>query len=198
LSDSYITPDALKASLSLSGESYADADILLAISAASDQINQQCNRRTFSLDSSATERLYWGDGSFVFIDDAVDVTLVEIGPGDGTFPYSLSVGTDYDLEPLNASADGEPYTKIRIRRHGNAYGHHCHRQVRVTGTFGWPAVPDLVLSATSLLAGRFVRRIREAPFGVIQVGLESQPARIAVTDPDICSMLTPLTKFLVR
>ena len=195
MSDSYITSDALKASLSLTGETYADADIALAISAASEQINNQCNRRTFSLDVSSSQRLYWSEGRFAFVDDAVTITLVEVGPGDGTFPYALTLGTDYDLEPLNAQADGEPYTTIRMR---HRYSHHCRRQVRVTGTFGWPAVPDLVLSATSLLAGRFVRRIREAPFGVIQVGLESQPARIAVTDPDICSMLTPLTKFLVR
>jgi hypothetical protein len=100
--------------------------------------------------------------------------------------------------PLNAAADTEPFTTVRVRRHHSGYAHHHHRQVRVTGTFGWPEVPDLVVSATSLLAGRFVRRIREAPFGVIQVGLEAQPARIAVTDPDICSMLTPLTMFLVR
>lgn len=196
--DSYITSDQLKASLSLTGETYADADISLAIEAASAQINQQCNRRTFSLDASSSERLYWERDRFVFIDDAVSVTLVEVGPGDGTFPYSLTVGTDYDLEPLNASADGEPYTTIRLRGCHNYYPSRHRRQVRVTGTYGWPAVPELVLSATSLLAGRFVRRIREAPFGVIQMGLEGQPARIAITDPDICAMLTPLTNFLVR
>lgn len=196
--DSYITLDQLKASLSLTGETYADADITLAISAASEQINEQCHRRTFSLDVAPSQRLYWSEGRFVFIDDAVSVTTVAIGCGDGTFPYTLTPGTDYDLEPLNAAIDGEPYTTIRIRRHHSGYGHHHHRQVQVSGMFGWAAVPELVLSATSLLAGRFVRRIREAPFGVISVGLESQPARIAVTDPDICAMLTPLTRFPVR
>ena len=194
----YITTDALKASLSLTGQTYADADIELAISSASSQIEEQCNRR-FTLDLTNTnQRLYRPNGRLVNVDDVVDVQTVEIGPGDGTFPTVLTLNLDYELEPLNAAADGEPWTMIRLK-HRYAFHDFCReRQVRVTGQFGWLAVPDLVQSATSLLAARYVRRIREAPFGVLQVGLDGQPARIAQSDPDIAAMLIPLTRFLVR
>lgn len=189
----YITSDALKSSLSLTGETYADNDIAVAIAAASEEINEQCNQK-FTLDDGTTSRLYVPEGALVDIDSVATVESVAIGYGDGTFPTALTLYTDYELKPLNATADSEPYTLIRLKRR-----HHGHcRQVQVTGQFGWPQVPDLVISATSLLASRFVRRIREAPFGVIQMGLDGQPARIAQTDPDICSMLIPLTRFLVR
>lgn len=189
----YITSDALKASLSLTGETYADDDIAVAISAASEEINEQCNQK-FTLDDEATSRLYVPVGSLVDIDSAATVESVAIGYGDGTFPTTLTLYVDYELRPLNATADSEPYTLIRLKRRH----HHRCRQVQATGQYGWPAVPDLVISATTLLASRFVRRIREAPFGVIQMGLDGQPARIAQTDPDVCGMLIPLTRFLVR
>lgn len=190
----YITSDALKASLDLTGVTYADDDITLAISAASEQVNEQCNRR-FTLDETNDNvRLYRPIGRLVDIDDASDIQGVAIGYGDGTFPTVLTLNVDYELEPLNSAADNEPYTMIRLKRH---HHHRCH-QVQITGQFGWPAVPDLVMSATSLLASRIMRRMREAPFGVVQMGLDGQAARIAQTDPDVCAMLMPLTRFLVR
>lgn len=195
--DSYITSNQLKASLSLTGETYADADISLAIEAASAQINEQCNRRTFSLDPASSTRVYRPIGRLVEMDDAVSVTDVVLTSADGAFSYTLTAGSDYEVTPLNAALDDKPYELIRMLRF-HEFGRHYHSEVQVTGTFGWPAVPVLVQSATSLLAARLVRRIREAPFGVLQMGLDGQPARIAQSDPDICAMLMPVTKLLVR
>jgi hypothetical protein len=35
-----------------------------------------------------------------------------------------------------------------------------------------------------MIAARLVRRVREAPFGVVSVGLEGEATRIARFDPD--------------
>lgn len=191
----YVTSDQLKASLELTGETYADADITLAIEAASAQIDSQCNRR-FTLDADNTSvRVYKPYSSrLVDIDDVVDVAQIAVGFGDGTYPNVLTEGTDYELEPFNAPADGLPYTMFRLHR--RRYGHHA--RVQVTGQFGWSAVPDLVQGGCTLLAGRLLKRFREAPFGIVQVGLDGQVARIAITDPDICALLRPVTRLLVR
>lgn len=197
----YITSDALKASLDLTGETYADADITLAIDAASAQIDSACNRR-FTLDPDNTSQRFYTPHtwSLVEIDDVVDVQEIALDPGDGTFSQILTENTDYVLEPLNAVADSYPYTYFRLLHHHHRVwcGHARTRSVRVTGQFGWSAVPALVEGATSLLAGRILRRIREAPFGIVQVGLDGAVARIAQTDPDIAGMLKPVTRMLVR
>lgn len=189
----YITSDQLKASLELTGETYADADVTLAIAAASEQIDFQCNRR-FTLDEDNTSvRIYKRSRrGLVDIDDIVDVQEIAVGPGNGTYPTILMENVDYELEPLNGPADGLPYSQFRLHRH-----HARGRRVRVTGQFGWSEVPDVVVGATTLLAGRLLKRYREAPFGIVQIGLDGQVARIAQTDPDICAMLKPVTKILV-
>lgn len=192
----YITIDQLKSTLELTGETFADADVTLAINAASDLIDAQCHRR-FTLDVDNTnQRLYrLLVRHLVDIDDVVDVQTVEVSCGDGTFT-TLTVDTDYTLEPLNAPADSEPWTTIRLYRHHGH--HHHHRIVRVTGQFGWPQVPNVVAGATGILAGRLLKRARETPFGIVQIGFEGQAARISQSDPDICALLTPVTKNLVR
>ena len=42
--------------------------------------------------------------------------------------------------------------------------------------------------ATLIIASRLLRRVREAPFGVISFGLEGA-MRIARTDPDVTALL---------
>jgi hypothetical protein len=63
------------------------------------------------------------------------------------------------------------------------------RSVRVTGQFGWSEVPEAVKSATVILATKLVRRAREAPFGVVSIGLDGGAMRIARTDPDVMFLL---------
>jgi hypothetical protein len=65
----------------------------------------------------------------------------------------------------------------------------------VTGVFGWPTVPDGVVTATTILATRILRRQREAPFGIVTVGIEQGAvARIGRTDPDVQNALCDFIK----
>jgi hypothetical protein len=67
--------------------------------------------------------------------------------------------------------------------------------VRVTGRFGWDAVPPEIIEATGILATKLIRRSREAPFGILAVALETGTAiRLARTDPDIASLIDAFTR----
>lgn len=197
----YLTSAELKATLELTGETFADDDIALAITSASRAIDNICNRR-FWLDADSSQVRYYTarHGRLLEIDDLVVLTsLLTDQDGDGTFETTWVENSDFVLEPLNASADGEPSTAIRRRHLGSFYlPRNVERGVQVTGQFGWPSVPSEVTSATGILAARLVARSREAPFGVIGFGMDSANAvQIARTDPDVMLLINPYIKKLM-
>lgn len=189
--DPYVTTDALKATLSLTGETFADGDLEVAVSAASRNIDNLCSR-TFAEGDCATSRVYSPEhADQVEIDDLCHLTALHTDPaGDGTFSDAWVLDQDFVLGPVNAQADGRPWTTIIIRRSGRwlPVG---SRTVRVTGQFGWPDIPDEIRLATTVLASKLLRRAREAPFGVITLGLEGGAVRVARTDPDVMALIAP-------
>lgn len=187
----YATSTELKATLSLSSETFADDDIALALTAASRAVDNVCDRR-FYADADVNQVRYYSpvDGRRVFIDDLVTLTALATDPGgDGTFEETWTLNTDFVLEPLNAVADGEPFTSIRVHPRAVFYlpiGY--PRSVKVTGKFGWAAVPEAVKMATKIVATKAFKRSREAPFGFISAG--DLAMRIAQNDPDVQFLLS--------
>ncbi|MBX5461639.1 MAG: hypothetical protein IRZ28_11185 [Steroidobacteraceae bacterium] len=195
MANQYAAAADLKATLSLSGETFADADIELALSAASRGIDSICGRR-FWADADDVVRHYTPDDARELrIDDLVTLTSLKTSPaGDGQFTDVWTVNTDFVLGPLNADLDGRPWTRIEVHPSGR-FRLPCHpRSVEVTGRFGWPAVPDTVKQATIVLASKLMRRAREAPFGVITLGLDGGAAHIARTDPDVMFLIGDLIR----
>lgn len=194
----YATSAELKATLELTGATFADPDIALALEAASRGIDRLCGRR-FYPDPDANQTRYYTPEhpGLLRIDDLITLTSLATDPAsDGTFADTWTLDTDFVLAPLNAQADGEPWTEIHVRRTGS-YRWACGagRSVRVTGRFGWAAVPVGVKQATVIVASKLMRRAREAPFGVIAVGLESGGAmRIARSDPDVMFLVGDLIR----
>ena len=100
--------------------------------------------------------------------------------------------TDYQLQPLNAEVDGAPYEELRLTPGGSIYfdlGYGQVPKVRVTGRFGWPEVPVAIVQATSMLAARYLKRTREAPYGVAGLGGDGVVVRVSQTDPDVDALL---------
>jgi len=193
----YITLSELAESLSLT-ESFADDDMTQAILAASAEVDRRCDR-TFGVDGTPSTRYYTPEASLiVFIDDLTNSTtpVVSVDLGlDGTFSQTLTLYTDFMFEPLNATADGVPFTTIRVdAQRSSAYFPLAPRTVRVTGTFGWPAVPPGVKEATAILAARFMKRVREAPFGVAGFGIDGSAVRIGQYDPDVDALLAKFVR----
>jgi hypothetical protein len=189
----YVSSTILKATLSLTGETFADADITAALLAASHGIDEACGRR-FWLDADAQQVRYYTPTSrdLVLTDDITVLTSLATDTAGGTsFPQSWTVNRDFVLKPLNANADGKPYTRIKATGVGGVFDPCAPRSVKVTAQFGWATVPDGIVEATTILATRLLRRAREAPFGVVSVGLDGTAVRIARTDPDVCFLLEP-------
>jgi hypothetical protein len=182
----YASVAEVKKTLELQGETFADADITRALTAASRGLDQLLDRR-FWADTDATSVRYYTPVSceWVEIDDLVTLTSVQTdGDGDGVFEDTWTQNTHFVVEPLNAAADSEPWTHLRVTARGSLGFPLNVRSVKVTGKFGWSSVPAGVNQATIILASKLVRRAREAPFGVVSIGLDSA-MRIARSDPDV-------------
>lgn len=191
----YITPEHLKATLQLDGTSYADSDVQRAISAASRGIDWECGRR-FYADADANQARYYSPISAVTIevDDIITLTTLETDQdGDGTFEQAWTVNTDFVLEPLNAAADGWPYTRITIQPLASqGFPSGFPRSVKVTAKFGWSDVPDQVVQACGLVASKLLKRAREDPGGSAEaIALGGAAVRLVGSDPTVKGLLAP-------
>lgn len=190
----YVTLAEFKNNSELIGYAFADYDAQLAISAASNGIEQYCGRR-FNLDTSGTNVRYYSvtEPRELNIDDIVctsyGATVQVDVDGDGVFETTWVRNTDFFLEPLNAQADGWPYETIRVSPRSAQRFPSWPRSVQVTGQFGWPAVPQNVKEATMIMSVRLMKRAREAPFGVAAIGFDGAAVRVARVDPDVAFLL---------
>lgn len=173
-----------------------DADIDRAIEAASRQIDRMTARR-FYLDASASTRTYRASEPDVLwvedFDPATTPTIVTDESLNGTFNITWEAA-DYQLEPLNAAADGLPVTKI-VAIDDRAFPVATRAAVRVTARWGWPAVPTDIEQACLLLASRLFKR-KDAPFGIVG-SLDVGQLRIAAKDPDVITLVAPYRRFMI-
>lgn len=192
----YVELEEFKSTAELSQESFADGDIATAIVAASRAVDLTCNRR-FWKDPSAVDRYFTPTSARLCrIDDLADFTSLALDlDGDGTYETTTWVeNTDYVFQPLNAETDGWPRTRIALhpRNHTSLVAY--PRSVKVNGKFGWDAVPYPVVQATTIIASKLVKRSREAPFGVVALGLDGAAVRISRIDPDVNALLDPYVR----
>ena len=176
-----------------------DAKLELSIEAASRQIDGFCGRR-FWQDSEVKIREYDADSSRVcFVDDISTVTglIVKLDEaGDGTYGTTVTVSTDFILQPRNAADEvpARPYSEIWLV---DNYGFPCSSSgragVQVTARFGWPAVPDDVEKACLIQAAQLFKA-KDAPFGVaFGVGFEGAGSSAL----RVWSRLNPLAETLL-
>jgi hypothetical protein len=182
----YVELEEFKSTTELTGTTFVDADIQRAIVAASRGIDKAFGRRYYADADAAQVRYYSPNGGCtVDIDDIVTLTSVlSDNDGDGTFEETWVENTDFVLEPLNAAADSRPYETLRLHPNGSFNFSPFPRSLKVTGKFGWAAVPEEVKVATTMIATRLVKRKREAPFGIVSFH-EGDAMRLARFDPDL-------------
>lgn len=189
LNAAYVELEELKSTGELTGTTFADADLGPALIAASRGIDKATGRRFYPDADAAQIRYYTPDSpNWVGIDDLITLTsLATDRNGDATFLDSWTVNSDFVLEPLNAAADGEPYQSIhRQARSSLVLPRGVPRSVRVTGKFGWAAVPQEIKTLTKLIALRLVKRTRESPLGFAELGFDGAVVRAVgyARDPD--------------
>lgn len=190
----YLTADELKSTLAIT-TSTADVDISAAIISASRAIDGICRRR-FYPDADANQVRYYSpeQSDMLEVDDIVTLTSLKTDD-DGTYAYAntWTLNTDYLKLPLNAAADGDPWTQLQALPQGNyTFNTFYPNSVKVTGKFGWSVCPDEVVQATTILAARLFKIAREAPLGIIS--WEGGAVYIGRSDPGIMGLVGPLIR----
>jgi len=191
----YVQLTELKNTSELIGFSFADYDAQQAINAAEAGIEEYCDR-TFYSSGTAVSRYYSAtELGYVLIDDLISAATVATDTdGNATFETVWASNTDYLLWPYNATADGKPYERLEPNPYSSLRFSTAPRSVLVTGQFGWLTTPPQVKEATTIMATRLLRRAREAPFGVVGLGIDNAPVRISRIDPDVSWLLDNLVR----
>lgn len=162
------------------------------ITAASSAIDQYCDRPAGFGPQGTQTRYYAADDYYrIDVDDLLTVSSLATDDGiDGTYSQTWTAGT-YNLMPYNAALAGRPYesiessdTSILNFPKGSTKG------VRITGTWGWSAIPAAVKQACLLEVAKLYAS-RNAPFGVIgtaeaggitRMSTRMHPAAVALLD----------------
>jgi hypothetical protein len=189
ITNGYATLIEVKNSLRIT-DGIDDSMLELAIESASRMIDGY-TARTFSNAGSAVRNFAATDDLNLIIDDAISISEVastdEIGD-----TYTVWKVTDYQLEPVNSRSDGlyMPYTGIRAI---NDYAWPVVDQqalCRITGVWGWPAVPTAIKQATIIQASRLFKRL-DSPLGVAGFG-DLGAIRVGrYLDPDVEQLAMP-------
>lgn len=193
----YVQIEEFKSTIELSGTSFSDEDVKIALRASCRAIDEKLDRR-FYPDADAAQVRYYSPDNFwtLDIDDLVTLTTLKIDrDANGTFEETWTLNTDFTAEPLNAAADSKPWTKLCVHPLGNfTFPAGYPRTVELTGKFGWLVVPAAIEQATTLLAHRLLKRARQAPFGISGLGLDGSVVRIMLSDPDVEALIRPFSR----
>jgi hypothetical protein len=194
----YVELEEIKSSIELSGQSFADGDLQDALLAASRDVDGICHRR-FYPDADAAQVRYYSPrhSGWQEIDDLITLTSVASDyDGDGTFEQTWVENTDFTLEPLNSVANARPFERLCRHPRSSFCFSPYPRSLKVTGKFGWAAIPPEVVKATKIRTVQLMLRARQAPFGVLGVGTEGA-IHISRYDPDIQLLLSDVTRIQV-
>lgn len=168
-----------------------------AINATSRMIDGYCGRR-FWQDSSPTIREFRvRDGDIAWVADIASTSGLVVQTddfGDGSFSTTWAT-TDYDLSPYNTEDEANTaHCFYRIHALTKSFPvHPLRRTLRVTGTFGWSAVPDQIHQACLMKSNMIVLR-KDSPYGIAGFS-EFGVVRINRTeDPEVTRLLGPFIR----
>jgi hypothetical protein len=161
-----------------------DALLELAVESASRLVDSYTQRYFYNA-GTATRIFVPLDNYVTEIDDLISLSVLETSDGD---EYGTTwAAKDYQLEPLNGNVDGltsHPATRIRAVDDFLFNVLDKEATVRVTGVWGWSAVPTAVKQATVIQAARIFKR-NDSPTGIVGFG-DMGAIRVGVQlDPDV-------------
>lgn len=192
-----VTVDELKSYLRIpvdEEDTTDDAELQLAVSAASSAIQQIANRSFEVAGESATPRVFTatrhGGRYEIVVDDFQDDTGLEVASDpleDESFSEAV---TAYSLRPFNVGDSA--YNLIALDR---GYSVPLHAgAIEVTAKWGWTEVPNAVKLATLIQAARFFKR-RDAPFGISgSPEVQGEMRLLAKIDPDVEVAIRPFKR----
>jgi hypothetical protein len=190
ITQGYASLAQVKAALRIT-DTVDDTLLEMAIESGSRAIDGYTNR-SFSATGTAVRYFTPDDYLITEIDDLISLTTLETKSDDDSGFDTTWTATDYQLEPLNARVDGlaTSYTHIR------AVGDYSFMQwsgeatVKVTGSWGWSAIPIAVTQACVIQSSRIYKRL-DSPLGVAgisDIGIMRVSNRL---DPDVAQLVDP-------
>lgn len=195
ITNGYATLDEVKAALRIT-DSVDDTLLENAVTSASRRIDGYCGRFFYKTTSTAVTMFPFDSYICKFGNDLAtnSATIALDTAGDGTYATTLVLNTDYVLEPLDTSLQGRPYRQARMVGGSTfpLFTIPSFPTVRVTGLWGWNAVPSDVNQACLLLAMRQFARLN-ASLGV--VGFADMAITVRAVDPDVRDLLDPYRLF---
>lgn len=191
ITNGYATLAEVKAALRIT-DSVDDSLIELAVESASRAIDTYTGRYFYN--AGTASRIFIADSNwYTVIDDAVSITEVATADDlDANF-NTVWDSADYQKEPLNnvsGGITGWPTTALRAVDDKVFPVNGQEACVRVTGTWGWSAVPTAIKKATIYQAARFFKR-DESPLGVLSspdLGFIRVGTKV---DPDVAMLIDP-------
>ena len=188
ITQGYATLAEVKAALRIT-DSIDDSLLEMAIESASRLIDAYTARSFYNAGTAA--RYFVADTDWLTnIDDAISITEVATDTSaDGTFDI-IWQASDYQLEPLNGRVDGlvVPYNAIRAVDSYTFPIWGGEGLVKVTGTWGWNAIPTAIKQATIIQSSRIFKRL-DSPLGVLSspdLGFIRVGSRL---DPDVSQLV---------
>jgi hypothetical protein len=194
LTNAYTTGSAVKQALRIV-DNVDDVLIDYAINSASRLIDGYCNRNFYNAGTAA--RVFAASDELVCqIDDLAGtaITLQTDAQANGSFEITWTP-SDYQLEPLNGISNGQasPYTRIRATLNYLFPTTNDLALVKVTGVWGWPAIPAAVETACIIQSQRIFKRF-DSPLGVVGFGDMGAIRVSRQLDPDVAEMLSQYRK----
>ena len=194
ITNGYCTLAQVKAGLRIT-DSVDDTLLEMAVESASRAIDSYCNRVFYST-GTAVVRFYSPQDSYLCdIDDLVSLTSLYTNSDETQSSYNiLWTSEDRQLEPLNGLADGQPTPFTRIRAIGEYTFQTLNGEasVKVTGVFGFSAVPIAITQATVIQASRIYKRL-DSPLGIISGELGTMRVGTRL-DPDVAQLVDGFRK----
>jgi len=191
MTNGYCTLAEIKA-LDVLNLSTTTHDVILEtiIEGVSRAIDNWTGRRFYK---TTETRYYTSNGDTLYTDDistATSLVLYTDDDGDRTYENTWA-STDFDLLPLNAETGGYPFTMIEITPNGTYSFPGTKKGVKLTASFGWPAVPVPINRACVLQATRLFKRY-VTPLGQsASTALGTLTLQIPKLDSDVCGLISP-------
>jgi hypothetical protein len=194
ITNGYSTLAELKAALTIS-DATDDAALEAAINAVSRMIDDYTGRFFYKdgTTQSPVARYYTAlDPWTMNVDDITTITQIATDDNFNQLWDTVWATSDYMVEPINNPRRGWPFTRIlAIGRY--VWPYYLPQACKITGVWGWSAVPYEVQSACLIQSSRiFVRR--QSPFGIAgtpELGTVRLTSRL---DPDVEALLRPFRK----
>jgi len=204
ITNGYATLTEIKNYMSISDTT--DNDLLEnLVESASRSIDRIANRR-FYLDATASARLYRAYSNiFVFVDDIGTTSSLVVKTdedGNGTYSKTLTLNTDYILDPLTSQSLNRPFTQLTMVSNTESWpifpgltSNGLRPGVQVTARWGWPSVPDDLNMACLILTADLYKR-KDAPGGILGLG-DLGVVRMSPIGRDVTAMVRAYKKEVI-